>query len=235
MLTKTNINEKSIAGKKVCPFCGESIQAAAIKCRFCSEWLESPVRNAPHSYSENVAGIKPKDSIAQAATADGNDEDLFEGRSSYAAMLGSFVLSALLTITAITIAAWPMKSADSETQSIKTVIGITMLLLTAFWILCKMAILKSTFYRLTPDRLEYHRGILGRKVDNIDLFRIVDYKMERSILDRILGIGTIKLFSSDKTDPEFLIYKVKKPQNVFDILGKSTFAADRKANIIHVE
>jgi uncharacterized membrane protein YdbT with pleckstrin-like domain len=110
-----------------------------------------------------------------------------------------------------------------------------MLLLTTCWLLVKMANLKSSFYRLTPDRLEYQRGLLGRKVDNIDLFRVMDYQMERSIIDRLFGIGTIKLLTSDKTNPELLLYKIKNPKRVFEILAKATFTTDRKSNIVHLE
>jgi membrane protein YdbS with pleckstrin-like domain len=225
MLNKgVNTEERPASAKKICPFCGESIQAVAIKCRFCGEWLESPVRNGPRGETPIAQDPAPAD-----------NENVFEGRSSYAAMFGSFVLAALLVTVAIAIVVWPTQQTSPDVQRTKVAIGLLILLFNTCWILGKMALLKSTFYRLTPDRLEYHRGIFGRKVDNIDLFRVADYKMDRSILDRIFGIGTIRLFSSDKTDPEFLIYKVKNPKQVFEILSKSTFASDRKANIVHVE
>jgi len=106
----------------------------------------------------------------------------------------------------------------------------------AFLILAlKTASLKSIRYTVTANRIEYARGLLNRKIDNLDMFRIVDLSMHASILDRILGIGTVTLTTTDKTHPTFIIEKVRRPRLLYEIITRLSLAADRSLSVIHLE
>ena len=99
----------------------------------------------------------------------------------------------------------------------------------------KIAKLKSTRYEVTSDRIEWARGIFSRKIDNLDMFRVIDLKLHRSMLDCILGIGAVTLVTKDATDPEFEFEKVRRPRKLYDILKKASLDADRKQGVIHIE
>ena len=126
-------------------------------------------------------------------------------------------------------------SAARMTESYRIVgsVVISVLALLAFFF--KIIILKSTAYEVTADRIEWERGIVNRKIDNIDMFRIVDMKLHRSATDCILGVGTVTIFTKDETDPEFDFYKVRNPRRIFNILKKATLEADSKQGVIHLE
>ncbi len=60
---------------------------------------------------------------------------------------------------------------------------------------------KSTKYELTTQRLRITAGILDRKVDELELFRVRDYSMEQPLLLRMVGLGNLTLVTSDATTP----------------------------------
>ena len=57
----------------------------------------------------------------------------------------------------------------------------------------------ATTYELTEDRLILHRGIVNKSLDEIELYRVKDVRVEFSLIAQWAGIGTIVLESSDET------------------------------------
>ena len=95
--------------------------------------------------------------------------------------------------------------------------------------------LKMIYYEVVADRIEFSRGILDRRVDNIDMFRVIDLKMRRSLLDCIFGIGTVALITTDKTDPEFTFEKIRDSRTLYDTIKKASLEADRRTGVVHLE
>ena len=57
----------------------------------------------------------------------------------------------------------------------------------------------SSLYELTGERLILRRGIFMKSIDEIELYRIKDVRMDFSLLNQMAGIGTICVTSSDET------------------------------------
>ena len=81
--------------------------------------------------------------------------------------------------------------------------------------------LSFTRYRLTEEKLLVITGILSTKEEEVQLYRIMDLTLKRSIWQRIFGVGTIHCFSGDKTTPEFDIKDIKRPNEIKELLSKN--------------
>lgn len=80
--------------------------------------------------------------------------------------------------------------------------------------------LSFTKYRLTQEKILIETGILSIKQEEIQLYRIMDLTLNRSLWQRIFGVGTIHCCSADKTTPEFDIKDIKNPEEVKELLSK---------------
>jgi uncharacterized membrane protein YdbT with pleckstrin-like domain len=68
---------------------------------------------------------------------------------------------------------------------------------------------RGTHYKITTQRVVIETGLFSKRMEQIDLYRVVDYVVERPIGQRIMGTGNIVLEAMDKTTPEIRIDGVK--------------------------
>ena len=85
--------------------------------------------------------------------------------------------------------------------------------------------LSFTRYRLTEDRLFCETGFLNIREEEILLYRIRDLELKLTLGQRIFGVGSIYVHSSDKTQPNLELKNIKNPREVKEMIHKRVEAA----------
>lgn len=75
-----------------------------------------------------------------------------------------------------------------------------------------------TRYGMSEDRLFISVGFLNIKDDEVLLYRVRDIDTARTLWQRIFGVGTITVMSSDKTMPTLVLKNIKNPVEVKEML-----------------
>ena len=81
---------------------------------------------------------------------------------------------------------------------------------------------------LTNQRLVHHYGILTRVTNRIEVIDIDDIKFTQNILERILGVGTIQILSTDVSDPKLVIRGIDDVKRVFALMDDARRDERRK-------
>ena len=77
-----------------------------------------------------------------------------------------------------------------------------------------------TAYSVSEDRLFRESGLLNRTYEEILLYRIRDINTSRTLWQRLFGVGTVTVISSDKTMPTLVLKNVKDPVFVKELIHK---------------
>jgi uncharacterized membrane protein YdbT with pleckstrin-like domain len=142
-----------------------------------------------------------------------------------AAGLGTLVLGIAGIVLTIAVAgdwgAWPL-----------ALTGLALLIVLAKW-----ADAMGAKYQVTPERLIVRRGILMKSIDEVELYRVKDVRMDFSLLNQLAGIGTICLSSSDETTrtADLIMRHVPQAQMRREELRKLVDAARRKRGVREID
>ncbi len=78
--------------------------------------------------------------------------------------------------------------------------------------------LSFTRYAMSEDRPFLSVGLLSIKDDEILLYRVRDIDTSRSLWQRLFGVGTITIMSSDQSTPNMVLKNVKDPLDVKEMI-----------------
>ncbi|MBM4113387.1 MAG: PH domain-containing protein [Phycisphaerae bacterium] len=100
------------------------------------------------------------------------------------------------------------------------VIGVLLcvLIVPLGWAIWRFLVTKCTKFQITTQRLRRTTGVFSKLTDEVELYRVRDSALHRSLLQRFVGVGTVEIMTSDLSDPRVLLPSVRDSERVREFL-----------------
>jgi len=164
------------------------------------------------------------------------EHKLWEGGYSAKAMYGTWLALAVISVGVIAaMIALPSIKVIAPIET--SVWWLVLAILACSWIYGIGSFIYrriSMHYELTTQRLIHSRGILVRIVDRIDVIDIDDVSYVQGIIQRILGVGTIQLQSSDWSHGQLTLAGIDQVQRVSGMID-DVRRKERRRRSLHLD
>jgi hypothetical protein len=218
-----------------CPACGTDVIAEAVFCHKCGQRLDAagsgtaPDERAAETPAPAAGAGPDVSALTRLAGPDQPEQELWRGGFSSKAMLGAWALCGLVSLLLLIGGIWWARTGGWWLS--------LLLLMVLPWLYC-LAVLGcrrlGVHYVLTTRRFIHERGILRRINDRIELLDMDDITSEQKLWDRLTGVGTIRIASHDRTDPELFLPGIDNVKEVATLLDNARLA-ERRRRGLHVE
>lgn len=208
----------------ICANCSTNVPAGSSYCPKCGQALSENAKSLPGQ----SPAAQLRERIAEAATANDTEQELWHGGYSPKAMIGYWLLAGVVTIAAIVV---------SVIVPLPVVWLAAGVIAATLWIVfaCYLGYERlSVEYTLTNQRFVHKSGILRRKSNRVEVIDIDDVTYEQGLVERMMGVGTIKLLSSDVSDPKLTLRGIDDVQRIANLID-STRREERRKRGLHIE
>jgi uncharacterized membrane protein YdbT with pleckstrin-like domain len=95
----------------------------------------------------------------------------------------------------------------------------------------------ATIYEITPERLIIRHGIFNKSIDEIELYRIKNIRIDFTLINQLADIGTISILSSDETtrDAPLVIPHIEAARRRREELRVLVDAARQKRHVREID
>ena len=181
-----------------------------------------PQRDAISSLGDDRPGRPPDD----------KEEVYYEGSPMVRGEMGTFIL--WTTIGLVLIAA-PFVYYVLQNQWWPWYVITGLVVIGLMLMVIPVLVVKQFRYRISNYRIDFERGLLGKKIDTMELWHVDDIKFEQSFFNRLMGVGKITVFSDDQTTPNLELKGLPNPRPLFDSLKQRVIAVKRQRGVIKMD
>jgi membrane protein YdbS with pleckstrin-like domain len=198
-----------------CERCGAEVVAQSVYCHKCG-----------HRVGQSAGAALQQPTTKPEPPAD-PDKTIWDGSYSPKAMYGTYIVCAVLSLAIV------IGGAIFFAPFLPLAIGLAVLI----WLWPVSLLLYQRFsvhYRLTPQRFFHERGILKRVTDRIEVIDMDDITTEQGIIERMLGVGTLRITSSDRTHPKLVLPGIDNVARVAELIDDAR-RSERNRRGVYIE
>jgi membrane protein YdbS with pleckstrin-like domain len=165
-------------------------------CPFCAEQIQEAAikcRFCNSMLNEGPGQEGPKASAGAIQREGGSSlakQIIFEGTPSWKAWFWSYIFAGVLSLV---------------------VVGLV-------WILILELRRRGMRYKLTGRTIDLESGVFSRHIDTVQLWRVQDIDFRQGFIDRLFGIATIHITTTDRSTPELDMRGLPASREVFERL-----------------
>lgn len=115
-----------------------------------------------------------------------------------------------------------------------TTLAVPVALLLSLILFYRFIYLRRMRYRIGMEQLVSEQGIVRRKVDYMELYRIVDFQEHQSLLQQLCGLKTVSIFSMDRNTPRLDLVGIRRSDDIVAIIRERVEYNKRKKGIYEI-
>lgn len=109
------------------------------------------------------------------------------------------------------------------------------LVIPIFIALWKWLVVKNIQYELTTERLKLRHGVLNKSLDDLELYRVRDFKFEQPWFLRPFDLGNVTLQTSDKSQPVVMLRAIRDGEQLRDQIRRYVESSRIKKRVSEVD
>jgi uncharacterized membrane protein YdbT with pleckstrin-like domain len=104
----------------------------------------------------------------------------------------------------------------------------------AFLLVSVWARTRSARWKVTSRRIEIETGVLARRIDTLELWRVRDVELRQSLLDRLLGVSSLVVTAHDAHSPVLEVRGLPGDRAIYDRLMTAVMQARQQRGVMNL-